>query len=77
MIMMTYIIAYKESMCRDTQVFLGDPVQCDPLSDQWVDAPGAEVLAGIYRAADEETALKMAARLEGCHETALHIVAKF
>ena len=74
---MKYVIAYKESMVRDAQVFLGDPEECDPLSSKWTDVGSVEVLAGVFEAADRESALEQAAKTEGCHKDALCVVAEF
>lgn len=75
--MMEYVIAYKGSMVRDAQVYLGDPDECEALSDKWTDVDGVEVLVGVFEAADKDSAITMAAKLEGCHKNALCVVAEF
>ena len=67
-----YVICYRSSMARDTQVFRGKPDACEALSPYWTDIH-ASVLAGIYEARSEREALRLAAEREGCHPDALTV----
>ncbi len=64
-----YVVNYASYCVRDTQVWINNPDEIEPLSDDWVDlgdSPNVDVFVGIFEADNFDDAIRKAAAREMC-----------
>lgn len=73
--MKQYVIVFRAGKVRDAQVWINGSSDPDPYDDEhWIDAPEAEVLAGVYPGETEVDAIAAAAAAENCSPDCLRAV---